>query len=70
MTCSDGFIVGSISPVAADCPTYNHVMWTWCMVTNIALIVAKHSPRKATTSTILVLPYALMMNPKLDPTIT
>ena len=26
---SDGFVVGSISPVAADCPTYSHVMWTW-----------------------------------------
>ena len=40
------------------------------VVTNIALMVAKHSPRKATTRTILVLPYALMMNPKLDATIS
>lgn len=39
-------------------------------MTNIAQVVAKHSPRRATTSTILVLPYALMINPKLDPTIS
>ena len=26
---SDGFAVGSTSQVAANCPTYSHVMWTW-----------------------------------------
>ena len=26
---SDGFVVASTLPVAANCPTYSHVMWTW-----------------------------------------
>ena len=37
---------------------------------NMELRVAKHCPRKATTTTILALPYALMMEPIDDPRIS
>ena len=40
------------------------------VVRNNALMVATHSPSKATTKTILVVPNALMINPKLEPKIS